>query len=95
MVLTPGGRVSRYFPGIEYPPRDVRLALIEASNSHVGSVADQLFLLCFHYNPSTGKYGLLITRVMQFAGVGTAALLALFVTTQLRREHAGNAGAVR
>lgn len=92
MILTPGGKVSRYFPGIEYPPRDVRLALIEASNNHVGSLADQLFLLCFHYNPSTGKYGLLITRVMQFAGVGTAVLLGLFVTSQLRREYAVNAG---
>lgn len=87
MVLTPAGKVSRYFPGIEYPPREVRLALIEASNNRVGSLADQIFLLCFHYNPSTGKYGLLITRVMQFAGLGTVALLGLFVTTQLRRER--------
>ena len=86
MVLTPAGKVSRYFPGIEYPPREVRLALIEASNNRVGSLADQLFLLCFHYNPSTGQYGLLITRVMQFAGIGTAALLGLFVLTQLRRD---------
>ncbi|MGI9115436.1 MAG: SCO family protein [Chthoniobacterales bacterium] len=95
MVLTPAGKVSRYFPGIEYPPREVRLALIEASVNHIGSFADQLFLLCFHYNPSTGKYGLLIARVMQFAGIGTAALLGLFVTTQLCREHNAATGGGR
>ncbi len=87
MVLTPAGRVSRYFPGIEYPPREVRLSLIEASRERVGSLADRVFLLCFHYNPATGKYGLLISRVLQFAGVGTAALLALYVAMMVRRER--------
>ncbi len=87
MVLTPGGKVARYFPGIEYPPRDVRLALIEASREEVGSLADRVFLLCFHYNPATGKYGLLISRVMQFAGVGTAAVLAVYIIWMLRRER--------
>jgi protein SCO1/2 len=63
-VLTPAGKVSRYFAGIEYPPKEVRLALIEASNSRIGSLTDQLFLLCFHYNPETGKYGLLIRGII-------------------------------
>jgi protein SCO1/2 len=88
MVLTPAGKVSRYFPGIEYPPRDVRLALIEASQEHVGSLADRLFLLCFHYNPATGKYGLLISHVMQFAGIGTAVALAAYIFFMVRRENA-------
>ena len=87
MILTPAGKVARYFPGIEYPPRDVRLALIEAARGRVGSLADRVFLLCFHYNPATGKYGLLISRVMQIAGLGTAALLALSIIWMLRRER--------
>lgn len=87
MVLTPAGKISRYFPGIEYPPRDVRLALIEASDNRVGSLSDQIFLLCFHYNPLTGKYGLLITRVLQFAGAGTALLLAAYIVWSVRRER--------
>ncbi|MDQ6911293.1 MAG: SCO family protein [Verrucomicrobiota bacterium] len=87
MVLTPGGRVSRYFPGIEYPPRDVRLSLIEASQEQVGSLADRVFLLCFHYNPATGKYGLLISRVIQVCGLGTVGVLAFYIIAMARRER--------
>ncbi|MEP6810906.1 MAG: SCO family protein [Chthoniobacterales bacterium] len=85
-ILTPAGKVARYFPGIEYPPREVRLALIEASHEEVGTLADRVFLLCFHYNPATGKYGLLISRVIQVAGVGTASVLALAIGWMIRRE---------
>ena len=85
-VLTPGGKISRYFPGIEYPPRDVRLALLQASNNKIGSLADRVFLLCFHYNPNTGKYGFVIARVMQIAGTGTALLLAGYIAMMIRRE---------
>ncbi len=85
-VLTPAGKVARYFPGIEYPARDVRLALIEASQERVGSLADRVFLLCFHYNPATGKYGLLIGRVIQVAGIGSALLLGGYIVLQLRRD---------
>lgn len=87
MVLTPQGKVARYFPGIEYPPRDVRLALIEASREQIGSLADRVFLLCFHYNPQTGRYGLLITRVMQFAGIGTALAIAAYIVVNVLRER--------
>lgn len=87
MVLTPAGKVARYFPGIEYPPREVRLALIDASQERVGSLADRVFLLCFHYNPATGKYGLLIGRVIQVAGIGTTAALAGYIIWMLRRER--------
>ena len=55
MVLTPQGRLSRYLYGIEYPPRDLNLALVEASQNQIGSLADQLLLLCYHYDPTTGK----------------------------------------
>ncbi len=86
MVLTPAGKVARYFPGIEYPAREVRLALLEASASRIGSLADRVFLLCFHYNPNTGKYGLLIGRVVRMAGIGTALALALYIAVMVRRE---------
>jgi protein SCO1/2 len=87
MVLTPDGRISRYFAGIEYPPKELRLALIEASNHHIGSLTDQLFLLCFHYNPLTGKYGLVIMRVVRIACFATVAVLALFMTAMFRRDR--------
>jgi protein SCO1 len=86
-VLTPAGRVSRYFAGIEYPPKEVRLALVEASNSHIGSLTDQLFLLCFHYNPASGKYGLVITRVIQFGCISTVLVLGCCITLMSRRER--------
>jgi protein SCO1/2 len=87
IVLTPEGKVARYFPGIEYPPRDVRLALIDASQNHIGSLADRVFLLCFHYNPQTGRYGLLIARTMQFAGIGTALAIGAYIVLNVRRER--------
>jgi protein SCO1/2 len=87
MVLTPTGKIARCFPGIEYPPRDVRLALISATQERVGSIADRVFLLCFHYNPANGKYGLIITRVMQVAGIGSALALACYIVFNLRRDR--------
>ena len=68
IVLTPDGRLARYLFGIEYWPRDLRLALVEASAGKVGSPVDALLLYCFHYNPMTGRYGLVIMRAMRLAG---------------------------
>jgi protein SCO1/2 len=87
MVLTPEGKISRYFAGIEYPPNELRLALITASNRRIGSLTDQLFLFCFHYNPLTGKYGVVIMRVIRIAGFATVFALGAFVVIQLRRER--------
>ena len=89
IVLTSAGTVARYFPGIEYPPREVRLALIGAAQNQIGSLADRVFLLCFHYNPRTGKYGLLITRGMQFAGISTALMLGAYIVRNVHRERRG------
>jgi protein SCO1/2 len=86
MVLTPQGRLARYFYGIEYPAGDVRLALVEASGGKIGTVVDQVLLYCFHYDPVRGKYGLVITRVIQLAGVGTVAGLAGLIGWMLWRE---------
>jgi protein SCO1 len=87
MVLTPDGKLSRYFYGIEYAPRDVRLGLIEASAGKIGSPVDQILLLCFHYDPTTGKYGLIITRALQLGGLVTMLALGGFMLISARRDR--------
>lgn len=71
MIATPQGVLSKYFYGIDYAPRDVRLGLVESAENKVGGVTDQLLLYCFHYDPSTGKYGLAVLRIMRGAAVAT------------------------
>lgn len=88
-VLTPDGKISRYFYGIEYSPRDLRLGLIEAAAHKIGSPVDQLLLFCYRYDPTTGKYGLLITNVLRLGGIATVILLGSFILVMLRRERAG------
>lgn len=87
MVITPEGKIARYFYGIEYPARDLRLALIEASENKIGSPVDQLLLYCFHYDPLTGKYGLVIMNVLRVAGVATVLLLGTFMLVMFRRDR--------
>jgi protein SCO1/2 len=87
MILTPDGKLSRYFYGIEYAPRDVRLGLIEASAGKIGSPVDQVLLLCFHYDPTTGKYGLIITRALQLSGLATMLALGGFMLISSRRDR--------
>jgi protein SCO1/2 len=87
MVATPQGRLSRYFYGIEYHPNDLRLGLVESSQNKIGSPVDQLLLLCFHYDPRTGKYGLVISRVLQIAGTATALGLGSFLWSMYRVER--------
>ena len=86
MVLTPEGKVSRYFYGIEYPPRDLRLGLVEASNNQIGSPADQVLLLCYHYDIATGRYAPIAVNVMRLGGALTVALLASVIIVMLRKE---------
>lgn len=87
IVVTPDGRISRYFYGIEYDPRDLRLALVESSSGRIGSLADQVLLLCYHYDPLTGKYGLVISRVLWGSGVLTIVLLSAFLRAMWRMER--------
>ncbi len=87
MVLTPTGRLARYFYGIEYSPRDLRLALVEASAHKIGSVVDQLLLFCFHYDPRTGKYSLVVMNVLRVAGMGTLLALGSFLFVMFRRDR--------
>lgn len=87
VVATPEGKVSRYFLGINYPSRDVRLALVEAADGKTGSLVDQVLLFCFHYDPATGRYSALTMNAVRAAGLVTVAVLALGVTLMLRRER--------
>lgn len=87
LVITPQGRVSRYFYGFEYKPRDLRLALFEASQNKIGGAAEQLLLLCFHYDPATGKYSRNAMTFVRMGGVATMLGLASFVLIMLRRER--------
>ena len=86
IVLTPSGQMARYLFGIEYGPRDLRLALVEASAGKVGNVVDTLLLYCYHYDPMTGRYGAAIMRTLRIAGASTVLGLATFVVVMLRRE---------
>ena len=88
MVLTPQGRLSRYFYGIEFAPKDLRLGLIEASQNKIGSIVDQVLLFCYHYDPVTGKYGLVILTTLRIVGVLFVLGLTLYVILMLRRERA-------
>lgn len=71
MVTTPDGKLSKYFYGIDYSPKDVKFGIMESAQNRVGNAAEQLLLYCYHYDPSTGKYGLAILRVMRLGGVLT------------------------
>ncbi|MGH9712439.1 MAG: SCO family protein [Candidatus Acidiferrales bacterium] len=87
IVLTPEGKISRYFYGIQYPSRDMRLGLVEASEGKIGSPVDQVLLFCYHYDPTTGKYGLLISRVIKASGLLTVLAVGILVLVLSRREH--------
>jgi protein SCO1 len=93
IVLTPEGKISHYLFGIGYRPRDVRLALIEASSGKIGSpIQDAVLLYCFHYDPTTGKYGLVIGNVLHIAGLLTVLLIAGGIIMMIRREKHSAAG---
>jgi len=87
IVVTPDGRLARYLFGIEYGPRDLRFALLDATSGKVGSVVDTLLLFCYHYDPMTGRYGVVIMRVLRIAAVATVLLLATFIVVMVRRER--------
>ncbi len=98
MLLTPEGKVAQYYYGVEFPPKDVRLGLIQASQNKIGTLADQVLLYCYHYDPATGKYGAIISRIIQLAGgltilsIGTV-LLMLFrrgPDHELRRQDSSH-----
>jgi protein SCO1/2 len=87
IVLTPDGRLSKYLFGVEYGPRDLRFAIVEASNGKAGTAVDALLLYCYHYDPMTGRYGLAIMRAIRLAGAATVLALGAFITVMVRRER--------
>ena len=91
MVLTPQGRVSKYFYGIEYKPADLRFGLIQASNDKIGTIADEILLFCCKYNATTGKYDWLVARIMFISGIVIMLALGTFlgVMIKLGPKHKG------
>lgn len=87
MIATPDGKLSRYLYGIEYSPNDLRLGLVDGGDGKIGSPVDQLLLLCYHYDPLTGRYGLVISRVLKAAGTATALGVGTLIVVLLRRER--------
>jgi protein SCO1/2 len=86
-ILTSAGRVSRYLFGIEFAPRDLRFALVDAGEGKVGSVVDQALLFCYNYDPETGRYGFAIMTAIRVGGLMTVLALGLFIGVTLRRER--------
>lgn len=85
-VLTPEGRLSKYFYGIEYSPKDMRLGLIEASHNKIGNPVDQILLFCYHFDPKSAKYTVFALGLLRVAGAVTVLTLGGFVFIMLRRE---------
>ena len=86
MVLTPDGKLSRYLYGIDYAPKDLKFGIMESSASKIGNPAEQLLLYCYHYDPSTGKYGLAILRVMRLGAIATLLGVGAMVFVLWRRN---------
>ena len=86
-ILTPDGSLSRYLSGVQFSPRDLRLSIVEASAGKVGSTADQVMLMCYMYDPITGKYGLAIMGALRAAGVATVGAMGLGIFLMVRRER--------
>ncbi len=87
IVLTSQGQVARYLYGIDYPPKDLKFALVEASGNKVGSAVDKILLLCYHYDAATGKYGFVVLNAIRIGGVLTLLILGGVIAFYLRRER--------
>jgi protein SCO1/2 len=92
LILTPQGRIDRYFYGVQYPARDVRLGLIEASEGKIGSLTDQALLYCYQYDPMTGTYGVVVMNVLRAGGGLTVLLLGIFMAVMFLRERKRSSG---
>jgi protein SCO1/2 len=85
LVTTPGGKLARYFYGVEYSPKELRLALVESGEGHVGSAIDELMLYCYHYDPESGRYGVIVMNLVRGAAVLTLLLMGSFFVLARRR----------
>lgn len=84
MILTPEGKIAQYYYGVDYAPKDLRLGLIQASQNKIGTLADQVLLYCYHYDPNTGKYGAIISRVLQLSALATILGLGTLMIVLIR-----------
>src|SRR5437660_9753311 len=87
LVLTPQGRISRYFYGVYYPPKDLRMGLVEASQGKIGNAVDQVLLYCYHYDPATGKYGAIVSNMLKLGGALTIVFIGGLILVLLRLER--------
>jgi protein SCO1 len=87
MVLTPQGRISRYFYGVDFPPKDLRMGLVEASQDKIGNAVDAVLLYCYHYNPETGKYGAMVGNILRLAGAATILVIGGLVLILWRLDR--------
>jgi protein SCO1/2 len=92
MLLTPQGKISQYYYGIEYSARDMRLGIIQASQNKIGSLTDQVLLYCYHYDPRSGKYGPVVMNIVRLAGGVTVLVLGGFLVLMFRLPGKGNGG---
>ncbi len=88
MVLTPQGKIAQYYFGVEYAPKDLRLGLVQASSGTIGTVVDEVLLYCYHYDPTTGKYGAIISRILQLSAAATILILGGLLLILFRRGPA-------
>ena len=86
MILTPDGHVSKYFYGVEYAARDLRLGLVDASRDQIGSPVDQILLFCYHYDPATGKYGAMTMNILRLSAAGFTLLGGAFLLIAIRKD---------
>lgn len=91
LVVTPDGRLSRYFYGVEFSPKELRMALVESGQGRIGSAIDELLLYCFHYDPESGRYGLMVMNLIRLGGVITIVAIGGFILLMRRRELRGPA----
>jgi protein SCO1/2 len=87
LVATPDGRLSRYFYGVEYSPKELRMALVESGDGKIGSAIDQLLLYCYHYDPAAGQYGVVVLNLVRLGGVVTVAMIVGFILLMWRSER--------
>jgi protein SCO1 len=86
MVLTPEGRISRYFYGVDFPPKDLRMGLVEASQNKIGNLTDQVLLYCYHYDPATGKYGAVVNNILRLGAAITIVCLGALLLILFRMD---------
>jgi protein SCO1/2 len=85
VIVTPEGKIAQYYFGVEFPPTDLRLGLIQASQNQIGTLVDQVILYCYHYDPQAGKYGAIVSHILQLGGGLTVLSLGILLTVLIRR----------